>query len=96
MASNVEFSLRQWDPGGHMSKGWEKDQERKNAVQWLGKELARRAKSRCEVCEASGVPLSIYEVPPVPKEPSGERSLFLCATCHSALSNPKQALKDAE
>ncbi|MEM1296836.1 MAG: phnA protein [Verrucomicrobiota bacterium] len=75
-----------------MAKGFQEHQERVNALNLLGKELARRAKSKCEVCEAAGVPLRAFEVPPEPKEPDLDHCAFVCETCFNALSNPKQKL----
>ena len=60
-----------------MAKGYETNQERKWALQALGKDLARRAKSRCELTHAAGVPLSIYEIPPAPDDPDLEHCLLL-------------------
>lgn len=73
-----------------MAKGLLKHQERQAALSLLGKNLARRAKSKCEICEASGVPLSIYEVAPVPSEPDYDYCLMLCETCKTQLENPKR------
>lgn len=73
-----------------MAKGLLKHQERQSALSLLGKDLARRAKSKCEICEASGVPLSIYEVVPVPSEPDYDHCLMLCETCKTQLENPKR------
>ena len=73
-----------------MAKGLLKHQERQGALSLLGKDLARRAKSKCELCEASGVPLSIYEVEPVPGEPDYDRCLMLCETCKTQLDQPRR------
>ncbi len=73
-----------------MAKGLLKHQERQDALSLLGKDLARRAKSKCEICEASGVPLFIYEVAPVPSEPDYDHCLMLCETCKTQLENPKR------
>ncbi|WP_419533765.1 phnA protein [Endozoicomonas sp.] len=73
-----------------MAKGLLKHQERQSALSLLGKDLARRAKSKCEICEASGVPLSIYEVEPVPSEPDYDHCLMLCETCKTQLESPKR------
>lgn len=75
-----------------MAKGFQEHQERVNALNLLGKELARRAKSKCEVCEAAGVSLRAFEVPPEPKQPDLEHCAFVCDTCFDALTNPKQKL----
>lgn len=64
-----------------MAKGLEKHQARKDALSLLGKDLARRAGSKCELCEAAGVRLDPWEPPPVPDEPSLDRVLLLCERC---------------
>lgn len=73
-----------------MAKGLVKHQERQSALNLLGKDLARRARSKCEICEASGVPLAIYEVAPIPSEPEYDSCLMLCETCKTQLENPKR------
>ena len=75
-----------------MAKGFQEHQDRLNALNLLGKDLARRAKSKCEVCETAGVSLRAYEVPPEPKEPELDRCAFVCETCAGALANPKKKL----
>ncbi|MFT3991299.1 MAG: hypothetical protein QM680_07800 [Luteolibacter sp.] len=71
-----------------MAKGLEKHQARLEALQLLGKDLARRAKSKCELTGASGVPLRAYEIPPVSTEPDLERTLLLCEAVHAVLEKP--------
>ncbi|MRI33119.1 phnA protein [Endozoicomonas sp. OPT23] len=70
-----------------MAKGLLKHQERQNALSLLGKDLTRRASSKCELCEASGVSLKIYEVAPVPAEPDIEHCLMTCDTCREQLTH---------
>ena len=77
-----------------MAKGLLKHQERQSALSLLGKELARRARSKCELCEASGVSLTIFEVAPVPAEPDFEHCLMVCNTCREQLENPKRIQPD--
>ncbi len=60
------------------------------ALQGLGKDLARRAKSKCELTGVAGVPLRPYEVPPVATEPELARTLLLCEACHEVLEHPKR------
>lgn len=79
-----------------MAKGREKFEERQAALALLGKDLARRARSRCELCETSGVPLRAYEVPPAPPEPAMDRCALVCHNCEDALTNPRLPLADAE
>lgn len=71
-----------------MSKGHEIHQNRMMALQAIGKDLARRAKSKCELTGKSGVPLFPYEVPPVAGQPDLERTLLLCEECQRALDRP--------
>ena len=71
-----------------MAKGYEQNQERQQALAFLGKGLARRARSKCELTLASGVPLVIYEVPPVPAEPDLERCLFVSESARDQLVKP--------
>jgi protein PhnA len=60
------------------------------ALRELGKDLARRAKSKCELTGAAGVPLRSYEVPPVADEPDIERTLLVSEACHEVLEHPKR------
>ncbi len=73
-----------------MGKAYEAHQARVVALQGLGKDLARRAKSKCELTGASGVPLRAYEVPPVAVEPNLVRTLLLSETCHEVLEQPRR------
>ncbi|MGB1272475.1 MAG: phnA protein [Endozoicomonas sp.] len=77
-----------------MAKRLQKHQERLAALNLLGKDLARRARSKCEICEAAGVPLAIYEVAPIPSEPELEHCLMACETCRDQLDNPKRLQPD--
>ena len=72
-----------------MAKGYETNQERLAVLTSFGKELARRAKSRCELCEESA-PLGIFEVPPAPREPDIAVCAFLCEFCREQAENPKR------
>ena len=73
-----------------MGKGYETHQARVLALQGLGKDLARRAKSKCELTGAAGVSLRAYEVPPVTDEPDIERTLLISEACHEVLGHPKR------
>lgn len=74
-----------------MAKGFDKHQERLNIVSGFGKNLARRSKSKCELCEATGVKLSVFEVPPSKDEPDYDRCIFLCENCIELLKNLKKS-----
>lgn len=72
-----------------MAKGYDTHQARTQALQSLGKDLARRARSKCELTGVSGVPLRAYEIPPVPAEPEIDRILLVSDACMEALEHPK-------
>lgn len=71
-----------------MAKGYEIHQTRMMALQGMGKDLARRAKSKCEITGVSGVSLKAYEIPPVGEEPDFEKTLLVSLECVDALENP--------
>ncbi|PON19128.1 phnA protein [Candidatus Entotheonella serta] len=64
-----------------MAKGFDKHRERLEALELFGKDLTRRAASKCELCETYNVKLQIHEVPPVPAEPELESCIFICNVC---------------
>lgn len=72
-----------------MAKGFDQHQEYLQQLSLLGKELTRRSRAHCELCTRSGVSLSIFEVPPPPKEPRIDSVLHLCEDCSAQLENPK-------
>ena len=71
-----------------MAKGYELHQARMMALQGMGKDLARRAKSRCEITGVSGAPLWPYEVPPVGAEPDIDRTILISPSCREMLEHP--------
>lgn len=78
-----------------MAKGYDVNQERKLALSLFGKDLARRAKSKCELTQASGVPLVTYEIPPIPREPDFGRCLLVSEDVLRQLEQP-QILRPGE
>lgn len=73
-----------------MAKGYELHQARMMALQGMGKDLARRAKSRCEVTGASGVTLRPYEVPPAPEQPEFDRTILVSDECMEVIKRPER------
>jgi protein PhnA len=69
-----------------MVKRFDKNQERLQALSWLGKDLARRARSKCELCEVSGVKFKTVEIAPVPAEPDLDHCLLLCEQCFEQIN----------
>ncbi len=74
-----------------MAKGLDRSRERKDKVSSFGKDLARRSKSSCELCEAKNERLEVYEVPPTGEEPSFEKCVFICENCKKILDNLNKA-----
>ena len=73
-----------------MGKGYDENQLRKNELNFLGKDLVRRSRSKCELCEADGVKLTVFEVPPASVQVSADQCLFLCETCREQIEKPKR------
>lgn len=73
-----------------MAKGYELHQARMMALQGLGKDLTRRAKSKCELTGAAGVSLWPYEVPPVGEDPDIDRTLLVSEECREMLEHPER------
>lgn len=67
-----------------MAGGYERNKQRAEALQLLGKDLARRSGRMCEICETAGVRLDPWEPPVAPGEPELDRTLFLCERCVAA------------
>lgn len=72
-----------------MSKGLEKHKHRSESLSYFGKDLVRRSGSHCELCDASGTKLTVFEVPPVPKEAELSHCIFICDTCRGQIEKPK-------
>lgn len=64
-----------------VAKGKEKHRARLDAIQAFGKDLARRARSKCELCESSD-DLRIFDANP-DDEPSLESLLLACTRCRA-------------
>ena len=73
-----------------MAKGRDRHQARLETLNWFGRNLARRSGSACELCAATGVKLSTWEVAPIPEEPDIDKCVFICETCQTQLENPKR------
>ncbi len=71
-----------------MAKGYEINKKRQEEINILGRELARRSGSKCELCLSSGVRLNVFEIPPVSGDPDSERCVFICDICSSGINDP--------
>ncbi|MCA9490443.1 MAG: hypothetical protein KC621_10980 [Myxococcales bacterium] len=57
-------------------------------VGMLGKELTRRSRGRCELCESKDE-VRAYELPPFPDEPDPDRTLMACARCRQWMESDR-------
>ncbi len=73
-----------------MAKAYDKYKSRIDLISSFGRELTRRSGSSCELCGASGVSLSVFEVPPSMEEPDASECVFICNECREQLENPKK------
>ena len=73
-----------------MANGYERNQQKKNELNILAKDLVRRSRSTCELCEADGVKLTVWEVPPESDHVTADQCLFICDTCREQIENPKK------
>jgi len=75
-----------------MSTGYQGKFHRQNMLSRFAKELVRRSRSKCELCEKSGTKLEIYELPPIPENPSSDGCVFICEECQKQIENPKKTI----
>ncbi len=72
-----------------MSKGHAKHHERHHGLSLFGKDLVRRCSSKCELCEAHGVKLKVFEVPPIEAEPNFDHCIMICEACQGQIDKPR-------
>ena len=72
-----------------MAKGYDDNRARLEQLSLLGKDLARRSKSKCELSGESGVPLRVYEVAPAASEPELSKCLLLSEAVYQQIHNPR-------
>lgn len=75
-----------------MSTGFQGKFHRQNVLSRFAKDLVRRSRSKCELCEKGGVKLDVYELPPLEEEPSVEHCIFICEECHKQIATPKKVI----
>ncbi|TNF29369.1 MAG: phnA protein [Deltaproteobacteria bacterium] len=71
-----------------MARGRDAHQARLGAVAALGKNLSRRASSRCELCEGDE-DLRVMEVPPVDEDPDEDAAILACRLCREDIDSKK-------
>ena len=75
-----------------MSTGFKGKFHRQNMLSRFAKDLVRRSRSHCEMCEKSGVKLEAYELLPLEEEPFVDGCIFICDGCRKQIENPKKMI----
>jgi protein PhnA len=78
-----------------MSTGHDKFHGRRSSADLLGRQLARRARNRCEFCRES-TSLYVVEVEPVYSEPDPDRAVMICERCKRAVENARRRVDPEE
>jgi len=75
-----------------MSTGFKGKFHRQNVLSRFAKDLVRRSRSHCELCDKSGVRLDPYELPPLETEPFLDGCIFICDSCRKQVDFPKKMI----
>jgi len=75
-----------------MSTGFKGKFHRQNMLSRLAKDLVRRSRSHCELCERNGIRLEAYELPPLEEEPYVDGCIFICDGCRKQVLEPKRMI----
>ncbi len=73
-----------------MAKGYDTNRRRADDLNMLGRELARRSGSKCELCKAAGVKLNVAEVKASSEVPDIMNCVFICDECYRGIDNPSK------
>lgn len=75
-----------------MSTGFKGKFHRQNILSRFAKDLVRRSRSHCELCEKKGIKLQAYELHPLPEVPILDDCVFICEGCHKQIEVPKNMI----
>ena len=75
-----------------MSTGYKGKFHRQNMVSRFTKDLVRRSRSHCELCDRSGAKLEAYELPPLEEEPYVDGCIFICEGCRKQIAEPQKMI----
>ena len=75
-----------------MSTGFKGKFHRQNILSRFAKDLVRRSRSRCELCEKNGVRLEVYELLPLEEDPYPDGCIFICDGCKKQIENPQKMI----
>jgi protein PhnA len=56
----------------------------------FAKDLVRRSRSKCELCDKGGVKLEVYELLPIGDDPYVEGCVFICESCFKQITQPRK------
>ncbi len=73
-----------------MSTGFQGKFHRQNMLSRFAKDLVRRSRSKCELCDKSGVKLEVHELPPLEEDPYVDGCIFICESCLKQITKPKK------
>lgn len=75
-----------------MSTGFKGKFYRQNMLSRFAKDLVRRSRSHCELCDKNGVKLDVYELLPLEEEPYVDGCIFICEGCRKQIEKPKNMI----
>lgn len=75
-----------------MATGFQGKFHRQNTLSRFAKDLVRRSRSHCELCDRSGMKLDVYELPPLAEEPYIDGCIFICDGCRKQIIEPKKMI----
>lgn len=75
-----------------MATGFQGKFHRQNVMSRFVKDMVRRSRSHCELCDKHGVKLDIYELPPFEEEPYVDGCIFICEECRKQIVEPKKMI----
>lgn len=58
----------------------------------MAKDLVRRSRSKCELCDRGGIKLDVYELPPFEEEPYVDGCIFICDGCRKQIEHPRKMI----
>jgi protein PhnA len=76
-----------------MSRGRQQHDARQAAIAGLGRQLSRRAKNRCELCD-DHTSLKVVEIAPVLEDPDPDRAIMVCERCITVIQDGKRGRPD--
>lgn len=75
-----------------MSTGFKGKFHRQNMLSRYAKDLVRRSRSHCELCDKNNVKLEVFELPPHGEDPNPAHCIFICDGCRKQIENPKKMI----